>query len=134
MGIQRSLPQFQRLFDASSLIHIENSKKAMRALRRRKDEVRIPQKVAEEVRKPSTPLAKFIAAFPGVVTRFMNDQESEDYLRVIRQPGIHHGEAAAIAMAINRHLALVVDDPRAREKARSRGVTTLSWSEFLKSQ
>ena len=132
MAIQRAFPSLQCLFDASSLINIERLKK-MSFLRRRKSEVRIPEKVADEVNQHGTPLRKFLVRFPDVVTGFKDNKEAEEYLRILAQPGIHKGEAAAIAMAVTRRLRLVVDDNRPREKANSHGVQTLSWKEFVES-
>lgn len=91
----------------------------------------IPSKVEEEVNQPNTPLQRFITRFrQQVVTPFQNNEEQE-YLRVRSQRGIHDADAAAIAIALKRRLTLVIDDKRAREKAGSHGIPTLSWQEFI---
>jgi len=128
MAFQKSL--FQCVFDSSSLINVERNKK-MTVLRRRRGEVLIPAKVEEEVNQPNTPLHRFITRFrQQVVTPFQNNEEQE-YLRVRSQRGIHDADAAAIAMAMKRRLTLVIDDKRAREKAESHGIETLSWQDFI---
>jgi predicted nucleic acid-binding protein len=127
MAFQKSL--FQYLFDSSSLINIERSKK-MTVLRKRRGEVLIPEKVAAEVNQPNTPLHRFISKFYQVVIQFQNNEEQE-YLRVRSQIGIDDGEAAAIAMAIKRQLPLVIDDKKGREKAENHGVRILSWQDFI---
>ena len=120
---------FPYVFDSSSLINVERSKK-MTILRRRKDEVLIPEKVAVEINQPNTPLHRFISNFREVVTRFENDEE-EEYLRVRSQVGIDDGEAAAIAMAIKRRLTLIIDDKKAKQKAEKHGVPTHTWQDFV---
>lgn len=127
MAFQRSL--FQYLFDSSSLINIERNKK-MTILRKRRGEVLIPEKVAQEVNQPNTPLHRFISKFHQVVTQFQKNEEDE-YLRVRSQIGIDDGEAAAIAMAVKRRLPLVIDDKKGREKAEHHGVQTYTWQDFV---
>lgn len=121
---------FPYVFDSSSLINIERGKK-MTILRRRKDEVLIPEKVAAEVNQPNTPLHRFVSNFRETITQFEKDEE-EEYLRVRSQVGIDDGEAAAIAIAIKRHLLLIIDDRKAKEKADKHGVQTLTWDDFVK--
>ena len=79
------------------------------------------------------PLRQFVMANPQIVTQFQNDEE-EEYLMVLRQPGIDEGEASVIAIASKRQLPLVVDerDTKATGKAKNHNVNTLSWQEFLK--
>lgn len=120
---------FQHVFDASSLIYIERNKK-MRQLRRRKGEVLIPEKVAEEVNKPRSPLSRLITRNPQIVTQFQND-EGQEYLRVRSQVGIDDGEAAAIAVALKRSLLLVIDDVKGKTKAENHGIKTLGWDRFI---
>ena len=103
----------------------------MTILRRRKDEVLIPVKVAAEVNQPNTPLHRFVSNFRETITQFEKDEE-EEYLRVRSQVGIDDGEAAAIAIAIKRHLLLIIDDRKAKEKADKHGVQTLTWDDFVK--
>jgi len=128
MAFQKSL--FQCVFDSSSLINIERNRK-MTILRRRRGEVLIPSKVEEEVNQPNTPLHRFITRFrQQVLTPFQNNEEQE-YLRVRSQRGIHDADAAAVAIALKRRLTLAIDDKRAREKAGSHGIETLSWQDFI---
>lgn len=128
MAFQKSL--FQCLFDSSSLIDIERRNK-MTILRRRRGEVLIPEKVAGEVEQPHTPLDRFISKFSQVVSQFQNAEEKE-YLRIRKQEGIHDADAAAIAMAINRKLPLVIEDKKAKAKAKNHGVETLTWQDFIR--
>lgn len=124
---QQSL--FQYLFDASSLINIERKSK-MGQLRRRRGEVLIPEKVAEEVNQPNTPLSRLIANYPQIVTQFRSDEE-EEYLRVRMQVGIDDGEAAVIAISSKRNLPSVMDDNMGKAKARNHGIPVLGWDEFI---
>jgi len=66
------------------------------------------------------------------VTPFQ-DNEEEEYLRILLQPGIDPGEASAITIASKRKLPLVIDerDTKATGKAKNHGVNTLSWQKFL---
>jgi predicted nucleic acid-binding protein len=128
MPLQKCL--FQYLFDSSSLINIERNKK-MTVLRKRKGEVLIPQKVADEVKQPNTPLARFVSSFPDVVVQLKGDEDRQ-YLRVRSQVGIDDGEAAAIAVAMNRHLPLVIDDKKGSAKAANHGIQTYTWDDFVK--
>lgn len=130
MGFQRSL--FQKVFDACSLINLKDNKK-MRFLRKRKGEILIPEKVADELNQgyKNDPLRKFIEKFPQTIAFFQNN-EGDEYLRVRRQVGIGDGEAAAIAIAIKRNLPLVIDDKKGKEKAKNHGIETLGWQDFLR--
>jgi len=127
MVLQKSL--FQYVFDSSALINIERNNK-ITALRSRRGEILIPEKVAIEVNQPNSPLHRFVSRYKQVITEFQNNEE-EKYLIVRSQVGIDDGEAAAIAIALNRQLPLVIDDKKARTKAGSHGIHTLSWNEFL---
>jgi len=60
-----------------------------------------------------------------------NDEENE-YLRIRSQPGIHDGEAAAIAISVIRGLPLIIDDKKGKEKAKSHQIQTSSWEDFLR--
>lgn len=121
---------FQHVIDASSLINIERNRN-MTQLRRRKGEILIPVKVAEEVNQPNTPLSRFIDNYPQIITQFQNNEE-EEYLRVRRQVGIDDGEAAAIAISFKRKIPLVIDDKRGKEKAENHGIQTLGWKNFIR--
>ena len=101
----------------------------MRDLRRRAGELMLPKKVAEEVMQPGTPLKRFLEAHREVIVTF-RPQEENEYLRVLKQPGIDEGEAAAIAVALNRELPLVVEDRRGRAKAENHGIKCLTWKEW----
>lgn len=130
MDFQDVFPSLKHLFDSSSLINIERNRK-MNILRRRRHEVLIPGKVEREVNQPNTPLHRFITRFyKQVVTQFQNNEE-EEYLRVMSQFGIGEGEAAAIAMAIKRDLPVVTDDKKAKDTAKNYGIQTLSWQDFV---
>ena len=120
---------FQHVFDSSSLIEIER-KRHMNDLRRRRSEVVLPEKVANEVGTKGTPLFGFIAHYPEVVSAFDSAEESA-YLQIRSQVGIHDGEAAAIAVASVRRIPLVIEDKRGRTKAASHGVGCLTWNEFI---
>ncbi|MGQ9628150.1 MAG: hypothetical protein ACUVV0_14760 [Anaerolineae bacterium] len=125
---KRSL--FQYVFDASSPIYIERNKH-MDCLRKRHAEVILPEKVAEEVRQPGKPLKRFIERFPDVVTK-LSPAEEELYLRILKQLGIHEGEAAVITVALSRwRLPIVIEDRRARTKAENHGLRCLSWQDFV---
>lgn len=134
VATQGLLYQSLHVMDASSLINIERTKK-MKLLRQNKGSVLIPEKIAREVAfapgiSRSKPLKKFILKHPELVTPFQNDEENE-YLRLRSEPGIHDGEAAAIAVALKRKLPLVIDDVRGKTKAQSLSIPTKSWKEFL---
>ncbi len=91
----------------------------------------MPEKVAEEVSPPGDfPLKKFVGTYPGVVVG-MTSEEERRYLQIRRQPGIHDGESAAIAVAEARGHPLVIDDPRARRKAENHGIQCWSWNDFV---
>jgi len=133
MSIQEEL--FHYVFDSSALINIKRNRK-MKYLRKRKGEMLIPEKVAQEINDPRVrlddPLRKFISKYPQVVTPFKNNEEDE-YLRSRSQPGIHDGEASAMAIALKRNCSLVIDekDTKATGKAKNHGIHTLHWQEFL---
>jgi predicted nucleic acid-binding protein len=108
MGIQKEL--FQYVFDSSALINIKRNKK-MGFLRKHKGGILIPEKVAQEINHPMVslddPLRKFISKYSHVVTPFQNNEEDE-YLRIRSQPGIHDGEASAMAVALKRKHPLLL--------------------------
>lgn len=123
---------FQKhVFDASSLINIER-KGQMRRLKARRNEVIMPEKVAKEVKTPGFPLYSFLEHYPEVVTSFMEEEETL-YLEIRRQPGIDDGEAAAISIALNRQLPLVIDESskRARGKAENHDINCLDSQDFI---
>lgn len=124
------------VIDASSLINIQHNK-GIKALADRKGAILISKQVEYEVAKnpkiPKTdPLRQFVEDNPQIVTPFQ-DNEEEEYLRILLQPGIDPGEASVIAIASKRNLPLVIDerDTKATGKARNHGVETLSWQKFL---
>ena len=122
-------PLFQYVFDSSSLIFIERNKYVIQ-LRRRHSEVILPEKVAEEVKQPESPLETFLDHYPSVVTPFTSSEE-ELYLQIRGQAGIHDGEAAAITLALSRGILLVIEDKRGRTKAENHNIRCLTWQEFL---
>jgi predicted nucleic acid-binding protein len=128
---------WQYVIDACSLINIEHNK-GIRALADRRGAILISERVAYEVAEhpkvPKTdPLRQFVERNRQIVTQFQ-DNEEEQYLLILQQPGIDEGEASVIAIASKRRLSLVIDerDTKATGKAKNHGVNTLSWQEFLK--
>ena len=128
---------WQYVMDSSSLINIEQNR-GVRTLEQRRGAIIISERVAYEVAEnpkilKTDPLRQFVMANPQIVTKFQND-EGEEYLIVLRQPGIDEGEASVIAIASKRQLPLVIDerDTKATGKAKNHNVNTLSWQEFLK--
>ena len=127
---------WQHIMDSSSLINIERNV-GTRALEKRKGAILIPEQVANEVAfdprvTKTDPLRRFVIKNPQVVIQFQDD-EGEEYLRIVRQPGIGPGEASAMAVALKRKLPLVIDEreTKARGKANNHGIATLSWQDFL---
>ncbi|MGH9424873.1 MAG: hypothetical protein ACRD2L_00980 [Terriglobia bacterium] len=103
----------------------------------RKGAILIPEQVANEVAfhpmvRKSDPVKVFVEQNPALVTNFQGDEE-EEYLRILKQPAIGEGEAAAIAIASRRALPLVIDEKetKARGKAHNHGVKTLTADDFL---
>ena len=128
---------WQYVMDSSSLINIEQNR-GIRTLEKWRGAIIISERVAYEVAEnprilKTDPLRQFVMANPQIVTKFQNDEE-EEYLIVLRQPGIDEGEASVIAIASKQHLPLVIDerDTKATGKAKNHGVNTLSWQNFLK--
>ena len=128
---------WQYVIDSSSLINIEQNR-GVRTLEQRRGAIIISERVAYEVAEnpkilKTDPLRQFVMANPQIVTQFQNDEE-EEYLMVLRQPGIDEGEASVIAIASKRHLPLVIDerDTKATGKAKNHGVGTLRGQNFLK--
>jgi len=103
----------------------------MATLRKRKGDILIPEKVAQEINQPNTPLSRFIVRYPEIIAEFKND-EGQEYLRVRSQIGIDDGEASAIAIAIRRKLSLVIDDKKGKLKAENHGVKTCGWRDFIR--
>ena len=134
MGKKSVQPElFQYVFDASSLINIERSGQ-MALLRSLKGALLIPEKVAQEVGQPNTPLQRFTATYPDVIVQFQNAGEEHDYLRFCSQRVIDEGEASAMAIALNRNKQLVIDEreTKATGKAREHGIEILSSQDFIK--
>ena len=102
----------------------------MSQLRSRIGEVLIPEKVANEVNQPNTPISRLIVRYPQIIEQFQNNEE-EEYLRTRSQVGIDDGEAAAIAIASKRNLSLFIDDKKGKAKAENHGIQTLGWTDFL---
>lgn len=99
-------------------------------LRKRRDAVIVPMKVAEEVMQPATPLKRFLDRYPDVITSF-NLTEEDQYLEMRAQPGIDDGEAAAITLALSRGLPLIIDEKKGRSKAENHALRCLSWQDFV---
>lgn len=128
---------WQYVFDSSSLINIERNK-GVKILEQRKGAILISEKVAYEVAydprvKKTDPLRQFVLGNPQMITQFQDDEE-EEYLRILQQQGIDPGEASVMAIALKRGLPLIIDErnTKARGKARNHGITTYTWEEFLK--
>lgn len=102
----------------------------MSSLRRRRREVILPSKVAEEVALPGSPLARFVSSYPSIVAELTSSEE-DLYVRMRGQAGIHDADTAAIALALSRSVPLVIDDKRGRTKASNHGVECLGWRQFL---
>jgi predicted nucleic acid-binding protein len=130
-------PEFwQYVFDAHALINIEHNK-GIKALEDRRGAILISERVAYEVAEhpkvtKTDPLRQFVERNRQIVTEFQNNEE-EEYLLILAQEGIHEGEASVIAIALKRHLPLVIEqgDKKAAAKAKNHGVNTLSWQQFL---
>lgn len=120
---------FQLVFDSSSLINIERRRQVKR-LRKRRKELVLPEKVADEVKQKRGPLKTLLDSYPSLVA-LLTQQEEDRYLQIRVQQGIDDGEAAAIALALSRRLPLVVDDKKGRSKAQNHDVECLSSDEFL---
>lgn len=133
-GVAREFWQY--VMDACSLINIQRNK-GIKMLADRRGAILISEKVAYEVAEhpkiPKTdPLRQFVERNRQIVTPFQ-DNEEEQYLLIMQQPGIDEGEASVIAIASKRRLPLVIDerDTKATGKAQNHGVSTLSWQKFL---
>jgi predicted nucleic acid-binding protein len=120
---------FPKVFDSSSLISIEKSKR-MPALRARKDEVILPRKVAEEVASQESPLRRFVKRNPAVITD-LTPKEQNRFLELMSEPNIDAGEAAAISVAEARGHPLVIADGAARRRAVRLGVNCIAWRDFV---
>lgn len=122
------LPAALYVFDATCLIEFERTH-ALAFLSDLGTRVCIPSRVAREVNKPNTPLERWLQKNPGVVKRFVpGSQEEEIYYRLTIDSGsrLGDGEAAAIAMALNRSGLLVTDDRAASEVAQALGVACIT--------
>lgn len=128
---------WQYVVDSCSLINIEQ-KEGVKTLERRKGAILISDRIAYEVaRDPrinkTDPLRQFVLRNPQMITQFQ-DNEGEEYLRILKQRGIDPGEASAMAITLKRKLPLIIDerDTKATGKAKNHGIKTLSWREFLR--
>jgi predicted nucleic acid-binding protein len=128
---------WQYLIDSSSLINIEQNE-GVKTLEQRRGSILISERVAYEVAddpriRKTDPLRKFILRNPQVITQFQ-DNEEEEYLWILRQPGIDPGEASVMAIALKRGLPLVIDErhTKATGKANNHGIKTSSWQKFLR--
>lgn len=74
-------------------------------------------------------MQKWLAQNPDRVARFL-PEEGSLYLEFLRQPQIHDGEAAAIAIALTRSPALVTSDQAASRKADAHGVHAMGTQQF----
>lgn len=131
-----NLQLWRYVLDSSSLINIQREK-GIRILEKRKGAILISEKVAYEVAydprvKKTDPLRQFVLDNPQMITQFQ-DNEGEEYLRILQQQGIDPGEASVMAIAFRRKLSLVVDErnTKATGKANNHGIKTLNWQDFL---
>ena len=130
--------QFWRyVVDSSSLINIEQNE-GVKTLEERKGAILISERIAYEVAYhprilKTDPLRQFVLKYPQVITQFQ-DNEGEEYLRILKQQGIDRGEASAMAIALKRELPLVIDErnTKATGKANNHGIKTLRWQDFLR--
>lgn len=127
---------WQYVMDSSAIINIQRNK-GIDYLKRRKGAILIPKRVEYEValdpRIPmGDPLRHFVLGNPEIVTQFQND-EDEEFLKILRQPEIDDGEAAAMAIALKRALPLVIDErnTKATGKARNHGIKVLKSEDFV---
>jgi predicted nucleic acid-binding protein len=121
------------VFDAACLIELER-RNALALLTNLGDRVCIPTPVKREVNKRGTGLERWLAAHPRSVKRFVpGSREEEIYYRLTSEPGplLGDGEAAAIAMAVNRSAVLVTDDKAAMDVGRAYGVDCMSTDMLL---
>jgi len=128
---------WQYVVDSSSLINIEQNE-GVKTLEERKGAILISERIAYEVAYhprilKTDPLRQFVSKYPQVITQFQ-DNEGEEYLRILKQHGIDPGEASAMAIALKRKLPLVIDerDTKATGKANNHGIKTLRWQDFLR--
>jgi len=121
------------LFDTSSLINLEDRNK-LSLLNHLGDRARVPYFVAKEINKSTrkSDLKAWLQRNQERVVRFIKD-EGTRYYELLQQveTKIGEGEAAAIAIAIQRGWTLVIDDMPARKKANSHGCMSLDLREFL---
>lgn len=132
-----NLQLWRYVLDSSSLINIQREK-GIRILEKRKGAILISEKVKYEVAEDprilkNDPLRQFIFKNPEIVTQFQDD-EGEEYLKILRQQGIDPGEASVMAIALKRGLPLIIDErnTKATGKAQNHGIQTYTWKEFLK--
>jgi len=119
------------VFNASSLINLENLRQ-LRLLDQIGDRIVVPKPVEKEVNKPRSGLEAWLSHNRKRVINFL-PEEGRFYLSLQRQrtPKIGDGEAAAIAVAMNRNHTLVIDDKAAMDKAEEHGVHCLTTHQFL---
>lgn len=120
------------VLDATSLIHFERSKDLGR-LPAAEVKLFIPDRVAREVNKPRYPLRRWLEENFRLVTKML-PEESRSYLKFRIQPEtkLDDGEAAALAIALQRSAQLVTDDGAAQRKATSHGVPWLDTGNFVR--
>ena len=128
---------WQYVIDSSSLINIEQNE-GVKTLEQRKGAILISERIAYEVAYhprilKTDPLRQFVFKNPQVITQFQ-DNEGEEYLRILKQQGIDAGEASAMAIALKRGLTLIIDErnTKATGKANNHGIKTLRWQDFLR--
>jgi len=128
---------WQYVVDSSSLINIEQNE-GVKALEQRKGAILISERIAYEVAhhpriNKTDPLRLFVLRHPQMITQFQ-DNEEDEYLRMLKQQGIDAGEASAMAIALKRKLTLVIDErnTKATGKANNHGIKTLIWQNFLR--
>lgn len=123
-----SQPPSGYVFDSSSLIELEHSRNLRHLPTSGGSWIVVPSLVAREVSKKGTPLEAWLRH--GRIARFVGP-EDEDFLRLLRQPGVHDAECQALAMAYHRGLTLVAEEGPIRREARRLSVRCINAEEFM---
>ena len=121
------------VFDAACLIELERSR-SLSIVADLGERAIVPRRVEREVSKPGTLLERWLGQHRYAVKRFVpGSQEEQAYYELTRDngPRLGDGEAAAIAVALNRGAVLVTDDRAAIEAAENLGIACMTTNEFL---
>ena len=130
-GLPPALPTGPYVFDSSSLIDVERSRN-LRKIPVEPGAVVIPQRVFSEVNKPGTPIATWLRRNRLAPTQFLPDEGSH-YLRLKRDhTGLGDGEAAAIAIAVQRRGTVVTEDRLATTIAEAQGARCVNTEGYFR--